>query len=878
MRINVAVPERHVNAHVLNAALEPVVRLNEAMIRSGEVPSFDRALKNGHVRWQPEPPGQEHFDHAGVVLGRRWGDCDDLAPWAAGSLRASGADPGARAIVRKSGPMTWHAVVLRSDGMIEDPSKRAGMPTRGERVSQAAALPRMSPLPPTSSVVGLAGSDVGAMLVRPEIAIRKVFDVDQREGGYEARVDIPWFHTKHGPPSPTELAMATLHAAPVASTALTGAIDGACQLAVLGGYGHPEHLDRLQCIADRVTGMHSAGELARIYGPPHVRAAEHYVRDLLVGLAQIQHASELIGEKKKRGRIVVPQDLAPRREYDFDLVAGDAERSVEIATLSGWPVGSWPDEPTIAIVGADGHVVGGFFDSLARVAMAVGTGGASEIVHAASPQARKFMDNAVKTAGRAIGKAMDAVVSLEHMISKEIAKIPYVGSVLAMFFDAGFHAATGPLVTTLDIIIKGKRIDTALLARFNEDLQDFKNVGPYVQMVVSLVPGWGTAVSAAIGMGLALANGQPIDQIILAGVSSALPGGPLAKAAVNLAYSGIHAAITHEKLDIGKLGGMAMSAASDALNLPPIAKNALMAGVSMCGQLCAGVKPEVAISHAVIDALPLPKLAKDALQEADSIALDLAHGKRVDRTLLAHVGNVANLLPISDAKLKAQLVNAAQTGAALAQGVPVEHALMGALRNGAADALIELGGKTLPAGVKDTISKGMAIGNGVVQQARRVEQLVSKGFGDKIIDVGRKFAQQVPAVAHARTLVDAGGMRGFDIGAGLMQNKAKLFDVSSMRNALKDVERKGFDTALALHIGLVAHPVATHLPPAAAAAKAITLGAAANHPANRAEITRTIVAKSPEALRGVQAALEVRPCVARTPAEFRAACMPHEFG
>ena len=116
----------------------------------------------------------------------------------------------------------------------------------------------MSPPPATSSVVGLAGPNVGAMLVRPEIAIRKVFDVDQREGGYEARVDIPWFHTKHGEPSPTELAMATLHAAPVASTALTGAIDGACQLAVLGGYGHEEHLDRLCCIADRISGRHTA--------------------------------------------------------------------------------------------------------------------------------------------------------------------------------------------------------------------------------------------------------------------------------------------------------------------------------------------------------------------------------------------------------------------------------------------------------------------------------------------------------------------------------------------------------------------------------------------------------------------------------------------
>ena len=259
MRINVAIPEAHVNAHVLNAALEPVVRLNEAMIRAGEAPSFDRALKNGHVKWKPEPPGQEHFDHALVVLGRRWGDCDDLAPWQAGSLRASGQDPGARAIVRKSGPTTWHAVVLRSDGKIEDPSARAGMPTRGDSVSRAAALPVMSQRP--ASVVGR----VGAFEIRPEIAIRKRFDQDQGEEGYEARIDVPWQREARGKPSATEMAMATLHAAPLAATALTGAIDGALRLAVLGGYAREDHLDRLACIRDRVHGC-SAHELAKVYG------------------------------------------------------------------------------------------------------------------------------------------------------------------------------------------------------------------------------------------------------------------------------------------------------------------------------------------------------------------------------------------------------------------------------------------------------------------------------------------------------------------------------------------------------------------------------------------------------------------------------------
>lgn len=831
MRINLAIPEDKVTAHVLNAALEPITRLNEAMIRAGEVPSFDRALKNGHVRWQPEPPGQESFDHAAIVLGRRWGDCDDIAPYAAGSLRASGADPGARAIVRKSGPKTWHAVVQRSDGMIEDPSKRAGMPTRGERANGAATLPRMSD-PPRQAVVG----DVGAFIYRPEIAVRPHFDL-----GYEARVDIPWFAAARGKPSATEIAMATLHSAPLAATAITGAIDSACQLAVVGGYGHPEHVDRLCAIADRLQGM-GGRELAHTYGEPHAIAAESYAQSLVGWLPYLAEGGRRAAEKKKSSLRAVAVAV-PRSAADSLFIEG-------------------------------GHEVGrGFFDSLARVAIAVGTGGASEAVHAISPQAGRAMDNAVKVAGRAIGHAMDAIVDAEHEVSKLIARIPYVGGPLAMIFDAGFHLATGPMVMTVDIAIKGKRIDRAFMDHVKQQLQDFKNVGPYVQMVVSLVPGWGTAVSAAIGMGLALANGQPIDQVILAGVSSALPGGPLAKAAVSLAYSGIHAAITKEKLNVASLGSMAMGAAADALSLPPMAKNALMAGVKMAGDICNGVKPEVAISHGVIDALPIPKLAKDALQEADSIALDLAHGKRVDKTLLSHVGNVANLLPINDAKLKAQLVNVARTGQSMLEGVKPEIALMSALKNGAADALIELGGKALPADARKALNTGLSIGNGVVHQARKLEQLVSSGTTDKLLKLGTDWAKSHPAVLEARKLASAGaGVRGFDIGAGLLSQQSQLFDLTAVRNKLVDAERKGFDMAAAVRIGLVAHPPATNLPPAAQAGRAIAHGVATQHPANVQAIMQTVAAV-PVAAKGALAALERRPCPAMTHDQFRTLCM-----
>jgi hypothetical protein len=85
MRVNVAIPESEVSAPILNAALEATTRLNESLIEQGKVPTFADGLKSDKIKWKPEPPGDEHFDHAGIVMKRKYGDCDDLAPWQAAS-------------------------------------------------------------------------------------------------------------------------------------------------------------------------------------------------------------------------------------------------------------------------------------------------------------------------------------------------------------------------------------------------------------------------------------------------------------------------------------------------------------------------------------------------------------------------------------------------------------------------------------------------------------------------------------------------------------------------------------------------------------------------------------------------------------------------
>lgn len=264
MRINVAVPEPHVSAPVLDAALEGVTRLNEALIREGAVPPFD-AVKH-RLRWKPEPPGEEHFDHAGVVLRRGWGDCDDMGPYHAASLRVTGEDPGARAHVRRSGPKRWHVVVQRSDGSTDDPSIETGMPAPGRRVGIRGAV--QPPMIHRSSGVD------GTYVATPELAIRPVPGLRNEPEAWQARADLPW-HVQPGR-SPTDIAMVSLHRTPVSDQALVGVCQGCIRLGEASGCGSEDDLDRLAAIRDMVEGA-TYEEILHEYGPEHADAASHVV-------------------------------------------------------------------------------------------------------------------------------------------------------------------------------------------------------------------------------------------------------------------------------------------------------------------------------------------------------------------------------------------------------------------------------------------------------------------------------------------------------------------------------------------------------------------------------------------------------------------------
>lgn len=257
MRINIAIPEQHVKKPVLDGALEAVTRLNESLLEAGQTPTDEQLIAKGAI-WKPEPPGQEHFDHGGIIAERGHGDCDDWAPLRAARLRVTGEDPGARAVVRKTGAKRWHATVIRSDGSEDDPSVDAGMRSRRPIGVHGAWLPLMQ----RPGVHGINGG-----VRTPPIALRPVFDRHGEISSWQCRTDMPWSG---------DAAMVSTHGSLRSSSALVGSILGAREMAVCCGYGEPEELKRLSAIAEACEGA-PWEDLAATYGPEHANAASSIV-------------------------------------------------------------------------------------------------------------------------------------------------------------------------------------------------------------------------------------------------------------------------------------------------------------------------------------------------------------------------------------------------------------------------------------------------------------------------------------------------------------------------------------------------------------------------------------------------------------------------
>ncbi len=140
MTIRLVIPE--VTGDALLDALGVLQSLNELWLRHNvQNPSEVVGLYQSGVRYSRDDATEEWLPIP-VLYRRGVGDCEDLAAAQAALLRFTGEDPEARAVAYRSRPHTWHAVVLRGDGSIEDPSAHLGMLSHPGIAPDRFSLPR----------------------------------------------------------------------------------------------------------------------------------------------------------------------------------------------------------------------------------------------------------------------------------------------------------------------------------------------------------------------------------------------------------------------------------------------------------------------------------------------------------------------------------------------------------------------------------------------------------------------------------------------------------------------------------------------------------------------------------------------------------------
>jgi hypothetical protein len=460
--------------------------------------------------------------------------------------------------------------------------------------------------------------------------------------------------------------------------------------------------------------------------------------------------------------------------------------------------------------------------------------------------AGRFISNVAKTAGRDIDKASKIVQDTVGSVTDEIGKIPIIGAPIHSIFDAGWHLVSAPVVAVVDIA-KGERIDRVGMDFINTEVKDVKNNAQYVKMAVSVIPGIGTCVASTLGVGLALANGQPIDKALIAGAVSAIPGGPIAQAAANMTMSTIDTVARGEKVTVDTLANGAAGIAADALGLADSAKKALLAGTAMMGQLASGKPIDPSLALAAINSVPLPDSVKNGLDQLSQMATKIGQGTNVSPEMLEQIQQIEPMIPI-DNGLKGLVGNAVESNK-----IPSSNALSGALNSSVIDNVMAPVNKSLPKEQQDAQRIGAALQTAMIQQANRAAQLASTAVLNKLMQSGIQISKTVPTVAEARKLVKT-GVRGFDIAIGLLNQKSEVFDIATVRSQLNADEQKAYDAACALKVGLTTNPPKS-MTAAARAGHAMTMGMQGAHPDVKAGMMASIV-KNPSATVGAKVAVD----------------------
>lgn len=250
--------------------------------------------------------------------------------------------------------------------------------------------------------------------------------------------------------------------------------------------------------------------------------------------------------------------------------------------------------------------VGGFFSFVKKAASSVAKG----VSNVAKGAVKTVTSAAKKVVPKAIQRAASRVVS----VAKSAAKIAGQAANVAWNATKAYGALVLLPATAAVQLAQGKRIDRIAIDSLKTTVKSARTLAPYVQTVISVVPGVGQGLSAGIGGALALAEGQSITQAVEAAVKSAIPGGPLAQAAFSVA-SGV---MQGKPIDQIALNALPIGAAQ---------KQLLARGLSAAKDLAAGKRVDQVLLDQALQQLP------PQIQKAVQIGTAIGHAKNLQGAL-----------------------------------------------------------------------------------------------------------------------------------------------------------------------------------------------------------------------------------------------------
>lgn len=479
----------------------------------------------------------------------------------------------------------------------------------------------------------------------------------------------------------------------------------------------------------------------------------------------------------------------------------------------------------------------------------------------------QFGEGIFDSIGDAVSSAVDGVGDAASWAETAAgAAASAVGSVASTI-----SSATGTLLKApydlVDAIASGTRIDRAILNNLTEQVAAIREVAPYAQMIISVIPTIGPVMSGGISAGLALASGKPIDEALVEGVKGAMPGGPLAAAALEAAY---HIAKGEN------VGQVALESVGTVLQevgipIPDAVSDIIGTGVDVAQKMVAGEPVDQALLNTAISKLP-PE-AQDAVNAARN-----ANNMSQVADLLIQYGTDQIGLPDED---KTKLMNALGAGVALGTAERIQAVSWNGLAGISGQAAMAAMQAALDAqkelAAKQAANKKLYANSGKILAARKseeaariaktVQDLKSLQTSGALKTLGKSAGLQKAAATAAQQKVNAKafagatkliaerevaktlpstalvpGQHGADIGHMFM---TKAFDYQTflnLRSQLSGEDLRAFDMAVSLAIGQeVSGPAPKHLTPPEQDAYFITKGMQGASPANKQAMMQALI-------------------------------------